>query len=434
MAEVHPFRGVRYNESVVGDIGAVICPPYDIITPKIEEELYQNSPYNFIHIEHNRQLPQDSDTDNRYTRSADIMNKWLKKGVLATDDTPAVYVHDHCFVHQGRELWRRGLTVRVRLEEWHRNVVRPHEGTLAEPKDDRINLLWALRANTSSILAMFDDEERQIYSLLAGAESGKPIITAGYGEEKHHLRAVTEPRIVDEICRSFNRKPLYIADGHHRYESALTHQRQQLARTPAASPRESFNFVMMTLVDFNDPGLVILPPHRLLRGLPPLKVTGLKDKLVAFFDIQKLPLDSPGVWQRIDELLNEAGSIRLGLFGLADRNLLILTLRDFAAASQMMPYFHSELYKKLDVGLVDHVILEELLGLSSQDEAKISYNYDRQDAVNQVLAGAFQLAFIISPVKVKTIKAVADAGDRMPHKSTYFYPKLPSGLVFNRLV
>ncbi|MCK5576829.1 MAG: DUF1015 domain-containing protein [Dehalococcoidales bacterium] len=433
MAEVHPFRGLRYNKSVVGDIGAVICPPYDIITPKMEEELYQSSPYNFIHIEHNRQLPQDSDTDNRYTRSAEIMNKWLRQGVLVTDDTPALYIHDHCFIHRGRELWRRGLTVTVKLEEWHRNVVRPHEGTLAEPKDDRINLLWALGANTSSILAMFDDGERQIYSLLAEMESGKPIITAGHGGEKHHVWTITEPRIADEICRSFNRKPLYIADGHHRYESALTYQRQQLARTPAASPKESFNFVMMTLVDFNDPGLVILPPHRLLRGLPPSKVTGLADKLASFFDIQELSLDVPGAWQRVDELLNEAGSIRLVLFGLADRNLLILTLHDLAAASQMMPYFHSELYKRLDVSLVDHIILEELLGLSGEDEAKISYNYNRQDAVNQVLTGAFQLAFIISPVKAQTIKAIADAGDRMPRKSTYFYPKLPSGLVFNRL-
>ena len=434
MAEVHPFCGVRYNESIVGDIETVICPPYDIITPKMEEGLYQSSPYNFIHIEHNRQLPQDSDTDNKYTRSAAILEQWLKQGVLISDDTPTIYLHDQHFAHQGKELRRRALIVRIRLEEWHKNVVRPHEGTLAEPKGDRINLLWALKANTSSILAMFEDREQRISSLLAGKDRAEPIITVSGVGERHNVWAITEPHIVSQICYSFASKPLYIADGHHRYESALTYQRQRRASSPSASGEEAYDFVMMTLVDFADPGLVILPPHRLLRGLPPPKVTGLKDKLSSFFDIQELSLDVPGVWQQVDRLLSKSDGIRLVLFGLANRRLLVLTLRDFATASQMIPYFHSELYKRLDVSVVDHVILEELLGLSSEDEVKISYNYDRQDAARQVLGGEFQMAFIISPVKAETIKALADAGDRLPRKSTYFYPKLPSGLVFNRLV
>ena len=435
MAEIYPFRSVRYNQSIVKDLSEVICPPYDIISPQLEQELYRRSQYNFIRIENNQQLPQDSTLDNKYTRSAAILGKWLNQKVLITDKAPAIYIHDHHFIHQGKEYRRRGLIVRVRLEEWHKNIIRPHEGTLAEPKGDRINLLWALRANTSPILAMLEDQGQRVSSLLA-QESSKPIISLDSSSgERHNVWAITEPQVISEICSFFTEKPLYIADGHHRYESALIYQREQHTLSSTASGNEAFNFVMMTLVDFADPGLIILPPYRLLRGLPPPKIGNLMTKIQSFFDVEELPLDLPGVWQLVDDLLAGANRTRLVLSGLVAEKLLVLTLRDFNTAKKMMPYFHSELYKELDVSVVDHIILEELLGLSgSEDEAKISYNYDMKDTVNRVLAQEYQLAFILRPIKAEVIKAVADAGDRMPRKSTYFYPKLPSGLVLNRLV
>ncbi len=436
MAEIHPFRGVRYNRSKVGDLSALICPPYDIITPQMEEELYRRSEYNFIRIEHGHQLPQDSAADNKYIRAATTLEQWLKQGVLITDETPAIYLHDHYFIYQGREYRRRGLTVRVRLEEWHRMIVRPHEGTLAGPKGDRVSLLGALKANTSPILAMFKDRERQVSSLLAMKESDKPIISLGsYAGERHDVWAITEPQVVSKICSLFNEKPLYLADGHHRYESALIYLRERRACSSSVSGGEAFNFVLMTLVDFADPGLIILPPHRLLRGLSTSNLSSLINKLKSFFDIEELPLGIPGVEQQVDALLASGDRIRLVLFGLKGKQLLVLELRDFTAASKLMPYFHSELYKRLDVSVVDHIILEELLGLaSSQEEVRIAYNYDREDAISKVLDEEYQLACILSPVRTEVIKAIADAGDRMPRKATYFYPKLPSGLVFNRLV
>ncbi len=436
MAEIYPFRGVRYNQSIVKDLSSVICPPYDIITPQLEQELYNRSRYNFIRIEHNQRLPQDSTLDNKYTRSAAILEEWLKQGVLITDEVPAIYVHDHCFIYQGKEYRRRGLIARVRLEEWHKNIIRPHEGTLAEPKSDRINLLWALRANTSPVLALFEDQTRQVSSLLAAQGLGKPVISiSSSSRERHNVWAITEPQVISEIYDFFSEKPLYIADGHHRYESALIYQREQHTLSSTTSGDEAFNFVMMTLVDFADPGLVILPPYRLLRGLSPPKIVNLMTKLKSLFDVEELPLDMPGVWQLVDDLLLKANQTRLVLCGLVAEKLLVLTLRDSNTAKKMMPYFHSELYKELDVSVVDHVILEELLGLSgSEDEAKISYNYDIKDTVSRVLAQEYQLAFILRPIKAEVIKAVADVGDRMPRKSTYFYPKLPSGLVLNRLV
>ncbi len=193
---------------------------------------------------------------------------------------------------------------------------------------------------------------------------------------------------------------------------------------------------MMTLVDFSDLGLIILPPHRLIRGMSKLTLDGLMTKLRSFFEVEELPLDTPRIWQQVDDLLTgEPEQVRLAVFGLAAERLLVLRLRDFGAASKMMPYFHSELYKRLDVSIVDHVILEKLLELSSdREEAILSYSYDKEEAINKVLNQEYQLAFLLSPVKVEVVKAIADAGDRMPRKSTYFYPKLPSGLVFHRLM
>jgi len=437
MAEIHPFRGVRYNQRLVRDLAAVICPPYDIISPQLQQELYHRGEYNFVRLEHGRELPQDTATDNKYTRSAATLEQWLKQDILVMDKAPTIYLHDHYFTYHGKEYRRRSVTVRVRLEEWNKRVVRPHEGTLAEPRRDRVSLLWACQANTSPILALFEDQKQRIASLLATQDQKKPIVNLNTADgESHKVWAITEPEIIDQICSHLAHQPLYIADGHHRYESALTYQRERLTCFSSASGDEAFNFVMMTLVDFADPGLLILPPHRLVRGISRATLDGLMVKLKLLFDIEELPLTTPDIWQKVDDLLAEkTEEARLALFSLAGKRLLVLKLRDFAAASQMMPYFHSELYKRLDVSIADHIILEELLGLSAGWEGtKLDYSYDRQDAVNRVLDQEYQLTILLRPIKTGALKAVADAGDKMPKKSTYFYPKAPAGLVFYRLV
>ncbi len=435
MAEVRPFRGVRYNQLLVKDLAAVISPPYDIITPQMAQELYRKSEYNFVRVESGRELPQDTAKDNRYTRSAATLKQWLEQGVLEVDEVPAIYLHDHYFTHSGREYKRRGMTLRVRLAEWDRMVVRPHEGTLVKPKNDRLSLLWALQANTSPILALFEDQEQQVSAVLAIQERKEPVISSSSGDEGHNVWAITEPEAINQIRHSLTRQPLYIADGHHRYESALTYWRERRTYSSSVSGNEPFNFVMMTLVDFSDPGLIILPPHRLIRGMSKSILDGVMAGLKVFFDIDELPL-SPSVWQKVDGLLSgEANQPTFVLFGLSAEHLLVLRLRDFIAARQMIPYFHSELYKRLEVSIVDHIILEKVLEMSSdREEVMLGYSHSREDAVNRVLDKEYQLAFLLSPVKAEMVKAIADAGDRMPRKSTYFYPKPPAGLVFYRLV
>ena len=439
VAEIHPFGGVRYNQRVVSDLAAVICPPYDIITPQAQQELYHRSQYNFIHLESARELPTDTAMANKYIRSAATLEQWLEQDILKVEKLPAIYLHDHYFTYQGKEYRRRGITCRIRLEEWDKMIIRPHEGTLVKPKSDRLNLLWTLQANTSPILALFEDKGRRLSSLLVAQEASQPIISFGGAGEGHYVWAITEPKVINQISSSLAHQPLYIADGHHRYESALTYQRERRTGSSPLSDDEAFDFVMMTLVDFADPGLIILPPHRLIRGLSQSTLDGLMANLESFFEIEELPLNIPDNWQQVDDSLGtkvaEKNQVRLVVFGLAAAHLIVLKLRDFTTTSQMMPYFHSELYKRLDVSILDHVILEKLLGLSGErEEAILAYCYDKLDAVNRVLDQEYQLAFLLSPVKVEIIKAIADAGDRMPRKSTYFYPKPPAGLVFNRLV
>ena len=436
MADIRPFRGVHYNSSLIKDLSAVICPPYDIISPQQQRELHSRSEFNFIRLESARELPQDTATDNKFTRSADTLERWLAEGIFKVDEKPALYIHDHSFRHRGKKYKRRSIIARVRLEEWDRLIIRPHEGTLTEPRGERLSLLWALQANTSPILALFEDRKRQVQALLTRQERNKTLINIKHIDgESHRVWAVTDSKVIDIITSSLEAQPLYIADGHHRYESALAYRTQSHADSTSVFGEEAFNFVMMALVDIKDPGLIILPPHRLIRGIHKPVLDELMTKLEVFFDIEKLPIDIHSVWKQVNDALTVENEVRLVLFGPATDLLFVLKLRDAEAAGQLMPYFHSELYRKLDVSIVDHIILEKLLALSNDMEKEsLSYSYDTVDAVNRVLNQEYQLAFLLSPAKTEVIKAVADAGDKMPRKSTYFYPKSPAGLIFNRLL
>lgn len=432
MADVQPFRGIRYNKALVKDWSTVICPPYDIISPQQQQELYLRSDYNFVRLEYSRELPQDTVTDNKYSRAAATLEEWLKAGVLEIDEMPAFYLHNHHFTHQGKKHRRRNLIARVRLEEWDRMVIRPHEGTLTEPRGDRLSLLWALQANTSPILAMFEDRQKRVSTLLDHQERSKPVISVKrVNGESHDLWAITDSGVINEISGALAGKPLYIADGHHRYESALAYRLERNTYSPSADGDAAFNFVMMALVDFADPGLVILAPHRLVRGIQKATLDEFPSRLEAFFEVERVPLSASR--KQFAELFEDKG-VRLVLFGPATDCLLSLKLRDTADVSRMMPYFHSELYKKLDVSIVDHIILEKLLGLDrDKEKTSLDYSYDIPDSIRRVLNQEYQLAILLSPVKPGVIKAIADAGDKMPRKSTYFYPKAPSGLVMNRL-
>jgi uncharacterized protein (DUF1015 family) len=435
LADIRPFHGTHYNPSVVKDLGRVICPPYDIISPQLQQELYRRSESNFIRIEFGRELPQDKANNSRYTRAAATLENWLAQGILKTDERPCLYINDHYFIYQGQQRRRRSLVCLVRLEEWDRMIVRPHEGTLSSPKGDRLNLLWALRANTSPVMSLYEDPDGRISSLGDKPCEVKPLLSVDSGNgESYRIWAIDEAGTIAGIQECLAGQPLYIADGHHRYESALAYRRE---RRPGSSPEkagEPFDFVMMSLIDIADPGLVILPAHRLVRGLAPSAIDGLMNGLKTYFSVREQTLNRANILSQIGDLLSEnEDEVRLILFGLKRDRFFQLRLRDFALVRPMMPYFHSELYQKLDVSIVDHVILEKILGLAHGTAADyLDYTNNALEAINRVLDQEYQLAFLVNPVKPGIIKTIADNGDRMPHKSTYFFPKIPAGLVFYR--
>jgi len=434
MAEVRPLSGVRYNSAVVSDLAEVICPPYDIISTIGQKSLYDNSPYNFVRIEYGEVLAGDDEVNNKYLRASASLQSWLSQGVLTQDDSPVFYVHDHYFTYHGKDYHRRGLTCRVRLEEWSQMVVRPHENTMAAHRGDRIRLLGTLGANTSPVLSMYRDESGTVAQIMAGATTGAPLAAASLCEdERHELFSISNGKAIEGLEMVFAEKPLYIADGHHRYESALAYQRECRARYPDAPPDAPFNYVLMTLIDMDDPDLLILPAHRLIRGLDLGMLAGLEVGLSSFFKVERMAPGALDAWGRLAALPGWSGEQRLVLVGPGDL-LRVLTLRDFEAVSPLIPGEHTDIYKKMDVSMVDHIVLESVLGIKSDDEAVVSFCYDRAEAMRRVLDGDCQLAFIVQPVRPVVIKDVADAGDRMPRKSTYFYPKLPSGLLMNRVV
>jgi uncharacterized protein (DUF1015 family) len=432
MVEIRPFPGLRYDPQQVPALAAVLCPPDEVIPPEAEPVYRQRSSYNVIHLEKAKEQPRDTAENNKYTRAAATLHRWLQEGILRAEERPAIYLHRHHFSHQGKRLSRRGLMAAVRLEDWERGAVLPHEGTLASAKDDRLRLLRATQANISPVFALYDDP-LQIAPLLREKEGERPtaLATESAGES-HELWAITEPHLIQGVYQGLKHQPLYIADGHHRYETALNYKRERQTAHPKTTGNEAFNFVLMTLVDTSDPGLVILPAHRMVRDIPKDILDKLREGLESFFEIEAFPLEGTDL-EGFGAGKKGKGDPEpvMGLLGLEAGALLMLKGHREPPTS-MMPRGSSTAYRRLDVSLLQHLVLENMLG-SPREGEELAYTHDAHDALNRVSAGEYQLAFLLNPMAVENIKAVAEAGERLPGKSTYFYPKLPTGLVIHHL-
>jgi len=434
--EVSPFRGICYNQGIVGDLACVLCPPYDVITPEQQKLYYEESSYNAIRLE----FPTESlePTSDSYQRAAITFQQWLKHRVLQLDSISSFYLHDHRFEYSGEKKVRRGLIARVKLEPWGSGIY-PHEETFSKAKGDRLQLMRACRANFSPLFSLYHDSERKIASMLSEASRAKPMIETSVlslstggghdeGGEAHTLWAITALEIKREISQFLSSRPLYIADGHHRYETALTYQ-QERAQEQADSCKlsdDGFQYVMMELVDFSDPGLVVLPLHRLVRGIVPSILVGLGDQLRNFFVLESVPLKAGG-----PDSLGLSTDSCLGILGLQSSSMVILKRRQDISLEAMMPGNRSQAYRQFNISILNHIILDKVL--SEAKDLDVAYTVDLKEAYQQIKEGKYQLAFLLNPPQPEMVKAVADAQDRMPSKSTYFYPKLPAGLIINPL-
>jgi uncharacterized protein (DUF1015 family) len=423
LAEISPFSGVRYNQDIVGDMASVICPPYDVISPDEQRAYYEKSDYNVIRLEHGAVLPNDTKANNKHSRASATFSKWLKDRILVADHVPSFYIHEHIFTHQNIRKRRLGLTVCVRLEPWEKRIIFPHENTVPGIKSDRLELMRACAANFSPLLGIYEDLGQKVTKLLNTQAGRKPVIDFTEAGETHKLWVANEPEFVQRVSHFLASKPIYIADGHHRYETALAYRDEKRHETAPGKGNQAFNFVMITLVSFSDPGLIVLPVHRLIRNLSSKALAQFRNNLEAFFELESAPLGETG--------LPEIRGATTRVLGLEPGSVIALKLRQPSSIKEIMPREHSEAYKRLDISIVQHLIIDKLIALDKN--SSVVYTPDMLEARRLVESGEYQLAFLLNPIPVTTIKAIADANDKMPGKSTYFYPKLPTGLVINRL-
>ncbi len=447
MADVRPVPGIRYAPEI--DLAAVVTPPYDVISPEAQARYYERAPESIIRLELGRDEPGDDELANRYTRAATAFASWRLQGILR-QDAPALYLYEQRFHALGGERRRLSLLARVRVEPWEAGVVLPHEHTLSKPKSDRLKLTRATAATLSPIMALYDDPRGALAKALAGPLQGTPEVafTDEVGEE-HRLWVIRDAALIERVATFFRDRQLYIADGHHRYETALAY-REELREARRELPLEdAANFTLMALSAIEDPGLLVLPTHRIVRGVARERLPEFTHDLADLFESEPVLVDGLETLDgleiaQVTAALSHAseGGARTAFALLAPEGARILRLTDAGrAAMDERAGAHaraSEAWRALDVAVLHELVLAH--GLSIDEEAvrageRVSYTRDPQEALDAVRSGAngAQLAFLLNPTPPAAIRDVARAGDRMPQKSTYFYPKLITGLLINPL-
>ncbi len=422
MAEIRPFRALRFTEAA-GPLSEVICPPYDIISEEQRQAYLTRNGNNIIRLE----LPREG--ADPYACAGEVLKRMLAEGVLRQDDVPALYVYEIEFALEDGTHSVYGLVAQVHLEEFDKGIVLPHEETLSKAKQDRLDLMKATGCNFSDVYSLYNDEGMDTY--LAAAMKNEPLCTVT--DEAgliHRLWTITDEATCAAVQARFADTKLYIADGHHRYETAINY-RNWLRESGTPVGAES-DYMMMMLVEMSHPGLVVLPTHRLLRDLegfdPAAMLIACRDR----FEVEEsLPLSA------VEERLNTAygeGKRAFGFYTGGDTAAL-LTLRELSVMDAELPAL-SEASRRLDVNVLHTLILEQLLGIDKANMAQqinLTYTRSLTEAIDGVAAGQYQGAFLLNPTRVSEIRDVAAAGEKMPQKSTYFYPKLITGLTVNRL-
>jgi uncharacterized protein (DUF1015 family) len=450
VADLRPFRGLHFDPARV-NLSAVVCPPFDVISPAEQQAYHARDPHNIIRVELGLGPADPLAPGNRYTAAAEALARWQAERILVRDAVPSLYLYEHQFVLQGRRLARRGVLVAGRLHDWTEGAVLPHEGTRAGPKQDRLALLRATRANVSPLWLLYEDTDGQIAAALAPGHQAEPLAIAETGGERHVLRRLADSAALRALHDAFRHRPLYIADGHHRYETAQAYRDERRGQTAGPSARSDadagYEFALMLLVARDDPGLVVQPTHRLVRHLG-RPLADVRAALARWLTLSALALPAGGdaqVGSALEQALAAAGA-EGPAFGLYEGGgAWLLRPRPAASWQALLPPGHSDAWRRLDVAVLDAIAIREVCGIRAEGESahadaargqasdRLAYASDAAEAVAAVRSGAAQQAYLLNPPRVEQVCAVAAARDRMPPKSTFFYPKIPTGLVFNPL-
>ncbi|MCP4190920.1 MAG: DUF1015 domain-containing protein [Planctomycetaceae bacterium] len=433
MPKIQAFPGLRYDLGHVGSLSDVIAPPYDVIDDKLRDSLYEKHPANVIRLILNREEPGDDEQSNCYTRAARFLKNWRSEGVLEREADPAIYVYHQSFEVDGQPLTRRGFMCRTRLEKFGEGTIYPHEETHASAKEDRLKLTRACQANLSQIFGLFPDPEGEAQNLLeAHITTQQPIEATDHLGVIHRIWPVTDVNVIAQVSALMDAKPVFIADGHHRYETACNF-REELREKQGIDENHPANSVLMMCVGMNDPGMIVLPTHRLFREMPAMTSSELIEKLGDRFECQVAgdsPEQAESIWSEI-ETENEQGTI--GLFTAKDRKWVLARITQSGRdRMKEIATEHSSDWQGLGVSILHRLIVEELLGQTKLPKPKyVHLVSELQDGLAS--PDEFSLAALVMPATLDHIRAISQHGERMPAKSTYFYPKLLSGLVINPL-
>jgi len=437
MPEIQAFRGLRYDLGHVGSLSDVIAPPYDVIGPELQDELYKNHPTNVIRLILNREEAGDDEASNRYARAARFLKNWRSEGVLQVEPDPALYVYDQVFSYGDQEFTRRGFMARVRLERFGEGKIYPHEETHAGPKADRLKLTKACKANLSPIFAVYRDEDNEAQEVLEDAVVTKtPLEATDHLGVVHRIWPVSDVKVIADVTAAMGPKPMYIADGHHRYETACNYM-DHLQAEGSLDPHHPANFVLTMCVSMNDPGMIVLPTHRLFRGVPATTSDELVHRLGDCFATE-IAGEGAGLAETIWESISiEDDQSVIGLFAAADQRWVVARLAE-AGRRRMAEQAadHSQQWQGLGVSILQRLVIEDLLGLANLPKPKYVHLVEELIealAVDDPDDGGFSLAALVMPATLGHVREISENNERMPAKSTYFYPKLLSGLVFNPL-
>ena len=432
MPEIQAFRAVRYDLGHVGSLSDVVAPPYDVIGPELQETLYKKHPCNVVRLILNRMEPGDDEANNRYSRAARFLKNWQEEGVLFTEAQPAIYVYHQIFSVEGTEYTRRGFMARMQLHRFGEGVVFPHEETLRGPKIDRLMLTAVCKANLSQIFGLYPDPQNQAQNILEQAVAGAaPLEATDHLGVVHRLWPVTDLSTIAAVAAAIGPKPVFIADGHHRYETACDY-RDQIRDAGLLAPDHPANYVLTMFVAMEDPGLAVLPTHRLFRKLPDLTAGELAARLGEHFTTRVAgqgPDFAPTAWEDI-ETGGDQGTI--GLFTRKDQQWTMAHLTESGKAKMAdVAKEHGEDWRGLGVAILHRLIVDTLLSPPEPPDPK--YVHLVEEVVEGLRSGEYPLAALVMPATVPHIRSISLQGERMPAKSTYFYPKLLSGLLINPL-
>lgn len=422
MPILRPFRALRYDATRV-PIGDVVAPPYDVISPDQQARLYERHPLNVVRLILGREA-------DRYASAAAALKAWQGEKVLVRDERPAIYsIHQTFLGPADTPITRKGFIALCRLEEFDKRIVLPHEKTLSKAKEDRFKLFQATNSNFSQVFALYWDPEKLVDAALNGTARKEPTTEVLFEEVQNRMWRIDDSAVVNEVVRIMADKQVLIADGHHRYETGLAYRELMRSKNPGHTGQELYNYIMMFFCNLEDEGLVIYPTHRIVHSIPFFDRAAFLQKVEANFVTREM-----NSLTTLQAALGAASSRSFGMVFAGDQKFWMASLKPTLNAAQVVPDNIPVEVKELDVTLLHTVVLRDILGISAEaQEKKLNLNYVKaaDEAVDAVRAGKAQLSFILNATRLEEVRAAARAGHVMPQKSTYFYPKLLSGLVFN---